>query len=286
MSDLGEGPRLPLCPVLPGQGGPWVTWDGGWRVPTCLRFLCPSPAWDPELSAPHSGWEAVVISKATGAEPGEITGACTTLLFLVPAESRRVKLQGILADLRDVDGLPPKVTGPPPGTPQPRPHEGKSAHPKPCPRHPLGAMAEGGCSAQPSWGLWALRAATQPPLQPASPSQSWSVCLSSLCVCPVPAARLSVSSSCDSPPRALARSLPSTSSPSLPLSVSLSLALPAPPLPLAGSFGFSSDVFIMDTIGGGEVSLGDLADLTVTNDNELSCDVSSWLSVRGRREVA
>ena len=43
----------------------------------------------------------------------------------VPAESRRVKLQGILADLRDVDGLPPKVTGPPPGTPQPRPHEGK-----------------------------------------------------------------------------------------------------------------------------------------------------------------
>ncbi|EHB00859.1 Striatin-4 [Heterocephalus glaber] len=79
-------------------------------------------------------------------------------------ESRRVKLQGILADLRDVDGLPHKVTGPPPGTPQPRPHE--------------------------------------------------------------------------------------------------------------GSFGFSSDVFIMDTIGGGEVSLGDLADLTVTNDNDLSCDLS------------
>uniref|UniRef100_A0A8C2QCM4 Striatin-4 n=1 Tax=Cricetulus griseus TaxID=10029 RepID=A0A8C2QCM4_CRIGR len=72
-------------------------------------------------------------------------------------ESRRVKLQGILADLRDVDGLPPKVTVPPPGTPQPRPHE---------------------------------------------------------------------------------------------------------------------DVFIMDTIGGGEVSLGDLADLTVTNDNDLSCDLS------------
>nr|XP_056702126.1 striatin-4 isoform X1 [Euleptes europaea] len=41
-----------------------------------------------------------------------------------------------------------------------------------------------------------------------------------------------------------------------------------------GSLGFSSDVFIMDTIGGGEVSLGDLADLTVTNDNELSCDLS------------
>lgn len=32
----------------------------------------------------------------------------------------------------------------------------------------------------------------------------------------------------------------------------------------------------MDTIGGGEVSLGDLADLTVTNDNDLSCDVSLW----------
>ncbi|XP_074872028.1 striatin-4 [Carettochelys insculpta] len=42
----------------------------------------------------------------------------------------------------------------------------------------------------------------------------------------------------------------------------------------AGSLGFSSDVFIMDTISGGEVSLGDLADLTVTNDNELSCDLS------------
>ncbi|PNI28869.1 STRN4 isoform 13, partial [Pan troglodytes] len=43
-------------------------------------------------------------------------------------ESRRVKLQGILADLRDVDGLPPKVTGPPPGTPQPRPHEAVILH--------------------------------------------------------------------------------------------------------------------------------------------------------------
>ena len=32
----------------------------------------------------------------------------------------------------------------------------------------------------------------------------------------------------------------------------------------------------MDTIRGGEVSLGDLADLTVTNDNDLSCDVSPW----------
>uniref|UniRef100_A0A8B9VWJ8 Striatin 4 n=1 Tax=Anas zonorhyncha TaxID=75864 RepID=A0A8B9VWJ8_9AVES len=41
-----------------------------------------------------------------------------------------------------------------------------------------------------------------------------------------------------------------------------------------GSLGLSSDVFIMDSIGGGAVSLGDLADLTVTNDNELSCDLS------------
>uniref|UniRef100_A0A674IP18 Striatin 4 n=1 Tax=Terrapene triunguis TaxID=2587831 RepID=A0A674IP18_9SAUR len=52
---------------------------------------------------------------------------------------------------------------------------------------------------------------------------------------------------------------------------------PKPSIPSAistGSLGFSSDVFIMDTIGGGEVSLGDLADLTVTNDNELSCDLS------------
>lgn len=228
MSDLGEGPRLPLCPVLPGQGGPWVTWDGGWRVPTCLRFLCPSPAWDPELSAPHSGWEAVVISKATGAEPEEITGACTTLLSLVPAESRRVKLQGILADLRDVDGLPPKVTGPPPGTPQPRPHEGKSAHPKPCPRHPLGAMAEGGCSAQPSWGLLALRAATQPPLQPASPSQSWSVCLPSVSAL----SRLPVSLSPPAVTLRLVLSLALFPAPHLPLCLSLSLSpWPCPPLP-------------------------------------------------------
>ncbi|XP_067317137.1 striatin-4-like [Anolis sagrei] len=51
-------------------------------------------------------------------------------------------------------------------------------------------------------------------------------------------------------------------------------AIPGQPRPHEGSLGFSSDVFIMDTIGGGEVSLGDLADLTVTNDNELSCDLS------------
>ncbi|KAM6225822.1 striatin-4 isoform 2-T2 [Porphyrio hochstetteri] len=41
----------------------------------------------------------------------------------------------------------------------------------------------------------------------------------------------------------------------------------------AGSLGIASDVFIMDGIGSSAVSLGDLADLTVTNDNELSCDV-------------
>nr|XP_014346556.1 PREDICTED: striatin-4 [Latimeria chalumnae] len=39
-----------------------------------------------------------------------------------------------------------------------------------------------------------------------------------------------------------------------------------------GSLGFSSEVFIMDTIGGGAVSLGELADLTVTNDNDISFD--------------
>ncbi|NWQ89446.1 STRN4 protein, partial [Burhinus bistriatus] len=50
---------------------------------------------------------------------------------------------------------------------------------------------------------------------------------------------------------------------------------PRPPeaTPPAGSLGISSDVFIMDSISGGAVSLGDLADLTVTNDNELSCDL-------------
>ncbi|XP_030073358.1 striatin-4 [Microcaecilia unicolor] len=41
----------------------------------------------------------------------------------------------------------------------------------------------------------------------------------------------------------------------------------------SGSLGFSSDVFIMDTIGGGEVSLGELADLTVINENDLGCDL-------------
>ncbi|KYO40156.1 hypothetical protein Y1Q_0019053 [Alligator mississippiensis] len=93
-------------------------------------------------------------SSASGRRPGDT----------IDLETRRVKLQGMLADLRDVDGLPPKPAGPA-AVASPRPHE-------------------------------------------------------------------------------------------------------------AGSLSFSSDVFIMDTIGGGEVSLGDLADLTVTNDNELNCDLS------------
>ncbi|KAM6395773.1 striatin-4 [Rhynochetos jubatus] len=50
-------------------------------------------------------------------------------------------------------------------------------------------------------------------------------------------------------------------------------AAAGPPRPHEGALGISSDVFIMDSISGGAVSLGDLADLTVTNDNELSCDL-------------
>ncbi|XP_015279596.1 PREDICTED: striatin-4 [Gekko japonicus] len=60
----------------------------------------------------------------------------------------------------------------------------------------------------------------------------------------------------------------------LPPKPSMPSAISSQPRSHEGSLGFSSDVFIMDTIGGGEVSLGDLADLTVTNDNELSCDLS------------
>uniref|UniRef100_A0A8C4Y0L9 Striatin 4 n=1 Tax=Gopherus evgoodei TaxID=1825980 RepID=A0A8C4Y0L9_9SAUR len=60
----------------------------------------------------------------------------------------------------------------------------------------------------------------------------------------------------------------------LPPKPSIPSAISNHPRSHEGSLGFSSDVFIMDTIGGGEVSLGDLADLTVTNDNELSCDLS------------
>lgn len=43
--------------------------------------------------------------------------------------------------------------------------------------------------------------------------------------------------------------------------------------PLGGALGFSSDVFIMDAVGGGDMNLGELADLTVANDNDLSMDV-------------
>uniref|UniRef100_A0A8C7XJH0 Striatin, calmodulin binding protein 4 n=1 Tax=Oryzias sinensis TaxID=183150 RepID=A0A8C7XJH0_9TELE len=43
--------------------------------------------------------------------------------------------------------------------------------------------------------------------------------------------------------------------------------------PLGGALGFSSDVFIMDAVGGGDMNLGELADLTVANDNDLSMDM-------------
>lgn len=45
------------------------------------------------------------------------------------------------------------------------------------------------------------------------------------------------------------------------------------PPPVGGALGFSSDVFIMDAVGGGDMNLGELADLTVANDNDLSMDV-------------
>ncbi|XP_046891588.1 striatin-4 isoform X1 [Hypomesus transpacificus] len=40
-----------------------------------------------------------------------------------------------------------------------------------------------------------------------------------------------------------------------------------------GALGFSSDVFILDAVGGGDMNLGELADLTVANDNDLSMDM-------------
>uniref|UniRef100_A0A3Q3A670 Striatin, calmodulin binding protein 4 n=1 Tax=Kryptolebias marmoratus TaxID=37003 RepID=A0A3Q3A670_KRYMA len=43
--------------------------------------------------------------------------------------------------------------------------------------------------------------------------------------------------------------------------------------PAGGALGFSSDVFIMDAVGGGDMNLGELADLTVANDNDLSIDM-------------
>uniref|UniRef100_M3ZPN2 Striatin 4 n=2 Tax=Xiphophorus TaxID=8082 RepID=M3ZPN2_XIPMA len=52
---------------------------------------------------------------------------------------------------------------------------------------------------------------------------------------------------------------------------------PSPPPSVSGqargALGFSSDVFIMDAVGGGDMNLGELADLTVANDNELSIDM-------------
>ncbi|XP_026187266.1 striatin-4 [Mastacembelus armatus] len=56
---------------------------------------------------------------------------------------------------------------------------------------------------------------------------------------------------------------------------------PAPPPSVSGparsseggALGFSSDVFIMDAVGGGDMNLGELADLTVANDNDLSIDM-------------
>lgn len=45
--------------------------------------------------------------------------------------------------------------------------------------------------------------------------------------------------------------------------------------PTGGALGFSSDVFIMDAVGGGDMNLGELADLTVANDNDLSMDVKT-----------
>lgn len=151
----------------------------------------------------------------------------------VPPESRRVKLQGILADLRDVDGLPPKVTGPPPGTPQPRPHEGKRPLPKA--RSP-GAHGRGGAAELSPELLWpqgqSLASSLQPPCRKSS-----SVCLSpfSCLSCPVrlslpvsffPAVILDLVLS-------LSLFLTSCLSPFLPLSVFLSLSLPlsAPSLP-------------------------------------------------------
>ncbi|XP_036392150.1 striatin-4 isoform X2 [Megalops cyprinoides] len=41
-----------------------------------------------------------------------------------------------------------------------------------------------------------------------------------------------------------------------------------------GALGFSSDVFILDTVAGGDINLGELADLTVANDNDLTIDDS------------
>ncbi|XP_059930747.1 striatin-4 isoform X2 [Gadus macrocephalus] len=52
-----------------------------------------------------------------------------------------------------------------------------------------------------------------------------------------------------------------------------SVSGPARPGEAGGALGFSSDVFIMDAVGGGDLNLGELADLTVANDNDLSMDM-------------
>uniref|UniRef100_A0A8C8C632 Striatin N-terminal domain-containing protein n=1 Tax=Oncorhynchus tshawytscha TaxID=74940 RepID=A0A8C8C632_ONCTS len=44
-------------------------------------------------------------------------------------------------------------------------------------------------------------------------------------------------------------------------------------LSVCGALGFSSDVFILDAVGGGDMNLGELADLTVANDNDLTVDL-------------
>lgn len=80
------------------------------------------PSWGQDFTASPVAGKAVAVRGPSLREWVELVGNSCSSVF--HSESRRVKLQGILADLRDVDGLPPKVTVPPPGTPQPRPHEG------------------------------------------------------------------------------------------------------------------------------------------------------------------
>lgn len=175
-----------------------------------------------------------------------MTPAC---LRPVPAESRRVKLQGILADLRDVDGLPPKVTGPPPGTPQPRPHEGKRPlHPGPVLRGPRQREA---AEAKPQVSV---SSGSRPSLWSAASLSQKFVCLSlspSLFVCPALSVCLALPVSFfPAVILDLVLSLPLClpSHLSLPLSVSLSLprplsapSLPSPyQVPLASPQTFSS----------------------------------------------
>uniref|UniRef100_A0A8K9XE80 Striatin 4 n=1 Tax=Oncorhynchus mykiss TaxID=8022 RepID=A0A8K9XE80_ONCMY len=55
--------------------------------------------------------------------------------------------------------------------------------------------------------------------------------------------------------------------------VGLALRAILSPLLKGGALGFSSDVFILDAVGGGDMNLGELADLTVANDNDLTVDL-------------